>query len=228
MKFVINTKCDVCLVLHKMYCKIVWKFCEIWKSYGNWLSDGPNSVRFYLTVWDMACMKPVYAICEQQRFAVCCLDSIIPLLAIAEISRPYLVPSAEQTGLSLTWLKTPKTGFLVPWLNYKFAFHSSFSSAVCRSSLILRSPFLIAKAVLMSTSNSISAKSSLTTLSTDLLPKWSALIQLFHEWEHYQFSPLYNDISVLCKLNNTVVTIWWVPNIKYTCTGSLKLFIGHR
>ena len=26
------------------------------KSYGNWLSDGPNSVRFSLTVWDMACM----------------------------------------------------------------------------------------------------------------------------------------------------------------------------
>ena len=54
-------------------------------------------------------------------------------------------------------------------------------------------------------------------------------IQLFHnEWEHHQFSPLYNDISVLWKLNKTVVTIWWVPNIKYTCTGNLKLFIGHR
>ena len=54
-------------------------------------------------------------------------------------------------------------------------------------------------------------------------------LQLFHnEWEHYQFSPLYNDISVLCKLNNTFLTIWWVPNLKYTCTGSLKLFIEHR
>ena len=34
---------------------------------------------------------------------------------------------------------------------------------------------------------------------------------------------MYNDISsyvqwyiLLCKLNNTVVTIWWVPSIKYT------------
>ena len=27
-------------------CKMVWKFCEIWNSYGNWLPDGPNSVRF--------------------------------------------------------------------------------------------------------------------------------------------------------------------------------------
>ena len=26
------------------------------KSYGYWLPDGPNSVRFYLTVRDMACM----------------------------------------------------------------------------------------------------------------------------------------------------------------------------
>ena len=37
-----------------MCCKIVCKI--VWKSYGNWLSDGPNSVRFYLTVWDMTCM----------------------------------------------------------------------------------------------------------------------------------------------------------------------------
>ena len=56
-KLVINTtKCDLCLFLQKMCCKMVWKFCEIWKSYGNWLPDGPNSVRFYLTVWAMACM----------------------------------------------------------------------------------------------------------------------------------------------------------------------------
>ena len=37
MKCVINTtKCGVCLFLHKMCCKMVRKFCEIWKSYGNW------------------------------------------------------------------------------------------------------------------------------------------------------------------------------------------------
>ena len=49
-------KCDSCLFLHKMCCKMIWKFCEIWSSYGNWLPDRPNSVGFYLTVWDMACM----------------------------------------------------------------------------------------------------------------------------------------------------------------------------
>ena len=42
---------------------MVWNICEIWKSYGNRLSEGLNSVRFYLTVWGMACMCPkkIYA-----------------------------------------------------------------------------------------------------------------------------------------------------------------------
>ena len=35
---------------------MVCKFCEILIFYGNCLPDGPNSVRFYLTVSDMACM----------------------------------------------------------------------------------------------------------------------------------------------------------------------------
>ena len=48
-------------------------------------------------------------------FAVRCIDSIIPLVSIADISIPYLVSVAEQAGLSLTWSETPKTGFLVTW-----------------------------------------------------------------------------------------------------------------
>ena len=72
--------------------------------------------------------KPVHAICEQQRrsavqpaqpcslisaYVVRCLDSIIPLLAIVEMSRPWLVSSAKQAGLNLPGSKTPKTGFLM-------------------------------------------------------------------------------------------------------------------
>ena len=53
-------------------------------------------------------------------FVVRCLDSIIPLLAIAEISIFWLASVAEQTGLSLTWLRTPKTGFLMMWLIYMY------------------------------------------------------------------------------------------------------------
>ena len=68
----------------------------------------------------------VCAICEQQRcrsagtsaqsdqaFVVHCLDSIIPLVFISKISSFYLASVAAQAGLCLTWLQTPKTGFLV-------------------------------------------------------------------------------------------------------------------
>ena len=77
--------------------------------------------------------KRAYAIREQQMrrsacafaqsdqcsaFIVRCLVSIISLLIIVEISRPYLVPSAEQAGLWLTLSQIPKTGFLVTWPIY--------------------------------------------------------------------------------------------------------------
>ena len=68
--------------------------------------------------------KPVYA-CGNNKgadqpahprslistFVVHCLDIIIPLLAKAKHSRPYLVSVAEQAGLSLTWLQTPEDMF---------------------------------------------------------------------------------------------------------------------
>ena len=60
-----------------------------------------------------------YVICEQQRrprslisaFLVRCLDSIISLDSIAEISRLKLASVAEQTSLSLTWSETPEDTF---------------------------------------------------------------------------------------------------------------------
>ena len=68
--------------------------------------------------------KPVFATCEQQRRRsactsaqsdqrLCCLllDSIIPLLAIAKISRLQLVFVAEQASLSLIWSQTPRDRF---------------------------------------------------------------------------------------------------------------------
>ena len=50
-------------------------------------------------------------------FVIRCLDSIIPVVSISEISSLYLASVAEQAGLCLTWLQTPKTGFLVTRLN---------------------------------------------------------------------------------------------------------------
>ena len=46
-------------------------------------------------------------------FVVRCLDSIIPLVSIYDISSLYLASVAAQAGLSLVWSQTPKTGFLV-------------------------------------------------------------------------------------------------------------------
>ena len=45
-------------------------------------------------------------------FVVHCLDSITSLVSILAISSLYLASEAEQTGLSLPWSQTPKTGFL--------------------------------------------------------------------------------------------------------------------
>ena len=46
-------------------------------------------------------------------FVVRCLDGIIPLVSISEISSLYLAFVAAQAGLSLRWSQTLKTGFLV-------------------------------------------------------------------------------------------------------------------
>ena len=50
-------------------------------------------------------------------FLVRCLDSIIPLVSISELSSLYLASVAAQAGLSLPWSQAPKTGFLVTRLN---------------------------------------------------------------------------------------------------------------
>ena len=45
-------------------------------------------------------------------FIVRCLDSIMPLIAVEEISTLARI-EAEQAGLSLTWSQILKTGFLM-------------------------------------------------------------------------------------------------------------------
>ena len=46
------------------------------------------------------------------------LDSLMPLVSISEISSLWLASVAAQAGLSLLWLHTPKTGFLMTRLKY--------------------------------------------------------------------------------------------------------------
>ena len=65
--------------------------------------------------------KPVFAICEQQRRRLACASA---------------VSVAEQSGLSLTWSETPKTGFLMmklicdyfmPYSKYAMGNHSELT-----------------------------------------------------------------------------------------------------
>ena len=66
---------------------------------------------------EKTCFCHVHPRSLTSTFVVRCLDSIIPLVAIAKISR---TSSAEQASLSLTWSETPKTVFFVTWLNFIF------------------------------------------------------------------------------------------------------------
>ena len=50
-------------------------------------------------------------------FVIRCLDSIISLVPISEISSLYLASEAEQASLCLNWLKNRKAGFLMTRLN---------------------------------------------------------------------------------------------------------------
>ena len=57
--------------------------------------------------------QPVHPRSLISTFVVRCLDIIIPLVSLSELSSLYPVPVAAQASLSLTWLQTPKTGFLM-------------------------------------------------------------------------------------------------------------------
>ena len=89
--------------------------------------------------------KPAFAICKQQSrssvhpcslisaIVVSCLDSILPLVSISELSSLYLASLAAQTGLCLTWSQTPKTGFLVTRLirnKINISAHSRFTEKI--------------------------------------------------------------------------------------------------
>ena len=57
-------------------------------------------------------------------FLVRCLDTIISLVSISEISSLYLATVAKQAGFSLPWSQTLKTGFLVTRLIYMYMVYS--------------------------------------------------------------------------------------------------------
>ena len=113
----VGFKLRVCMYL-PCWTNILWLSDEV--NVNNapvmiWKTDKKHSIGIQNFVHYMSHImrKPVYAICEQQRRRSACLDSIIPLVSISEISSLYLASVAAQAGLSLPRSQTPKTGFLV-------------------------------------------------------------------------------------------------------------------
>ena len=54
-------------------------------------------------------------------FIVRCLDNIIPLVSISEISSLYLASETAHAGLCLPWSQTLKTGFLLTRIKINMA-----------------------------------------------------------------------------------------------------------
>ena len=72
-----------------MCCKMVRKFSvRFEKSYGNWLPAGPNSMRFYLSVWDVACMF------------VSCLDLSLSWLTVNAMRCYWITPQKNMWAMS--------------------------------------------------------------------------------------------------------------------------------
>ena len=57
--------------------------------------------------------QPAHSRSLISAFVVRCLDSIIPLVSISEISSLCLASVASQADLSIPWSESLKTGFLV-------------------------------------------------------------------------------------------------------------------
>ena len=86
--------------------------------------------------------QPAHPCSLISAFVVRCLDSIIPSVSISKISSFYLVPVTGQTGLSLTWSKTPKTGFLVTRLKYTVPVQWNLQQTTVNFSLGLSKQFV--------------------------------------------------------------------------------------
>ena len=86
------------------------------KSFCNWAMSWQNLLLPYAD--KKGADPPVHPQSLISAFVVRYLGSTIAILAKSKISRLQQVSVSEQAGLSLTWSKTPKTGFLVTRLYY--------------------------------------------------------------------------------------------------------------
>ena len=85
----------------------VYCFCQLLKIYE------PGHEKTCLTSYadNKGVDQPARPRSPISAFVVHCLDSIISLDSIAEISRLYLAPVAAQAGSCLAWSETPENTF---------------------------------------------------------------------------------------------------------------------
>ena len=129
-------------------------------------------------------------------FVVRCLDSIIPILAIAEISRPKLVSAAEQAGLSLNGSQAPKTGFLVAW----FTHMSWFTRRR------------------MTKQTNWHVRPAKTQISLGIRPVWSESSLCAQR--------IAKDQSFLHADSEDSVQTWWMPRLIWVFAGRTCHFVG--
>ena len=113
-------------------CRLAWAFagslCDkyhILMSWLIWATSWENLLMPYANNKDAD--QPAHPRRLISTFVIRCLDSIIPLFSVSEISSLYLASVAAQAGLNLTWSETPKKGFLVTRLICSFMFYYSSS-----------------------------------------------------------------------------------------------------
>ena len=105
-----------------------YQICSKWFNLAfQTVSSGiPMKVHFSYGFWyklSLVMIKPAYAICKQQRCRSACTSAqsdqrlCWSLPRLYNISSFYFCFCSWAAGLSLTWSKLPKTGFLMMWLN---------------------------------------------------------------------------------------------------------------
>ena len=97
---------------------------EIWKIILLLSSKEPWENLFIPYANNKGADQPAHLHRLISTFVIRCLDSIISLVSISKIASRQLATVAEQACLSLTWLQTPKIGFLLTRLKYPpYLFH---------------------------------------------------------------------------------------------------------
>ena len=83
---------------------------KLWEvSAKNWATSSENLLMPYAN--NKGADQPAHPRSLISIFVVHCLDCIISLVSISEISSLYLVSAAELAGLSFTWSQTPEDRF---------------------------------------------------------------------------------------------------------------------